>query len=66
MKDIDCMLIEHECCKLMLLYCRHTDHVAPTEFANLFTEDAHYNPAAHPEMNGRDEIFMGKVGARIL
>ena len=57
MNDIDRMLIEHECCKLMLLYCRHTDHLAPTEFANLFTEDAHYNPAAHPEMNGRDEIL---------
>jgi len=34
MNDIDRMLIEHECCKLMLLYCRHTDHLAPTEFEN--------------------------------
>ena len=54
MNDIDRMLIDYECCKLMLLYCRHTDHLAPTEFANFFTEDAHYNPVAHPEMNGRD------------
>ena len=34
MNDIDRMLIEHECCKLMLLYCRHTDHLAPMEFAS--------------------------------
>ncbi len=57
MNDVDRMLIEHECCKLMLQYCEYVDHLAPTEFANLFTRDAYYNPAAHPEMNSRDEIL---------
>lgn len=57
MNDMDRMLIEHECCKLMLNYCQHVDHLAPNAFANLFNDDALYNPAAHPEMNGRAEIL---------
>ena len=57
MNDTDRMLIEHECRKLMLLYCRHVAHLAPEAFAALFTEDAYYNTAAHPEMNGRAEIL---------
>jgi hypothetical protein len=57
MNDIDRMLIEHECRKLMLLYCQHVDHLDPEAFSNLFAEDAYYNPAAHPEMNGRSEIL---------
>ena len=57
MNDLTRMLIEHECRRLMLLYCQHVDHLAPEAFANLFTEDAYYNPAAHPEMNGQAEIL---------
>ena len=57
MNDMDRMLIEHECRKLMLNYCQHVDHLAPNAFANLFTDDALYNPTAHPEMNGRAEIL---------
>ena len=57
MDDITRMLIEHECRRLMLLYCQHVDHLAPEAFANLFTEDAYYNPAAHPEMTGQAEIL---------
>ena len=57
MNDMDRMLIEHECRKLMLNYCQHVDHLAPNAFANLFAEDAFYNPAANPEMNGRAEIL---------
>lgn len=57
MNDIDRMLIEHECRKLMLLYCQYVDHLEPEKFANVFTKDAFYNPAAHPEMNGREEIL---------
>lgn len=57
MTPMDRMLIEHECRRLMLLYCQHVDHLAPEAFANLFTENAYYNPAAHPEMNGRAEIL---------
>ena len=41
MNDMDRMLIEHECCKLMLNYCQHVDHLAPNAFANLFTDDAY-------------------------
>ncbi len=57
MNDMTRMLIEHECRRLMLLYCQHVDHLAPEAFANLFTEDAYYNPAAHPEMTGQAEIL---------
>ena len=51
------MLIEHECQKLMLLYCQYVDHLSPKAFAELFTGDANYNPAAHPKMHGRKEIL---------
>jgi len=57
MDAMERMLIEHECRKLMLLYCQHADHLNPEAFAALFSEDAYYNPAAHPEMNGRAEIL---------
>lgn len=57
MNPMDRMLIEHECQRLMSSYCLHVDHLNPEAFANLFTEDAYYNPAAHPEMNGRGEIL---------
>ena len=57
MNDMTRMLIEHECRRLMLLYCQHVDHLAPEAVANLFTEDAYYNPAAHPEMTGQAEIL---------
>ena len=50
--------IEHTCQRLMALYCRHLDHLDPEAFANLYTEDAIYKPAAEPEpIVGRPAIL---------
>ena len=48
MDDLSRLLVEHECQKLMSLYCRHLDHQDPESFADLFTPDAVYQPAAAP------------------
>lgn len=58
MDDVDRMLIEHECRKLMILYCHHLDHSSPEGFAGIYTEDAMYKPAALPEpIHGRPAIL---------
>lgn len=58
MNDLDRMFIEHECGKLMTLYCQHLDHADAEGFASIYTEDAMYKPAAMPEpMHGRDRIL---------
>lgn len=58
MDDLQRMLIEHECQKLMSLYCRHIDDLDTEAFANLYTEDAVYKPAAAPEpLIGRATIL---------
>ena len=46
MNDMTRMLIEHECRRLMLLYCQHVDHLAPEAFANLFTDCVLYTSGA--------------------
>jgi hypothetical protein len=52
------LVIENECRKLSLLYCRHLDHLDPSAFADLYAEDAVYKPAAVAEpIRGRSAIF---------
>jgi SnoaL-like protein len=58
MNDVERMLIEHECSKLMTLYCQHLDHEDAEGFAGIYAEDAMYKPAALPEpMYGRQAIL---------
>lgn len=58
MDDIQRMLIENECRKLTVLYCRHLDHLDPEAFADLYTEDAIYKPAVEPvPIVGRTNIL---------
>lgn len=58
MQDLERMLIEHECRKLMIRYCHHLDHEEPEGFASIYVEDATYKPAALPEpMHGRQAIL---------
>jgi hypothetical protein len=57
MNDLERMLIEHECSKLMTLYCHYLDHPDADGFAGIYTEDGMYKPAALPEpMYGREAI----------
>ncbi|MBC9226488.1 hypothetical protein GL325_09155 [Aeromicrobium sp. 636] len=57
MNDLDRLCIEHECTKLMTLYCLHLDHPDADGFAGIFTQDALYKPAARPEpVRGRYAI----------
>lgn len=58
MDDLNRMLIEHECRKLMILYCNHLDHSDPESFAGIYAEDAMYKPAALPDpIHGRPAIL---------
>jgi hypothetical protein len=57
MDDLQRMLIEHACQRLMSLYCTHLDYPNPDAFAGLYAEDAMYKPAARPEpVYGRQAI----------
>lgn len=57
MNNLERMLVEHECGKLMNLYCHYLDHPDPDGFAGIYTEDGMYKPAALPEpMYGRAAI----------
>jgi len=57
MDSIDRVVIEHDCIKLMSLYCHYLDHPDPDGFAGIYTEDAMYKPAARPEpVYGRTAI----------
>ncbi|MBN9675680.1 nuclear transport factor 2 family protein [Salipiger bermudensis] len=57
MDPVQRMLIEHECAKLTVLYCRHLDHLDPDAFAAIYTEDAVYKPAVEPvPIEGRAAI----------
>ena len=48
MDELQRIVIEHECRKLMSLYCHHIDHQDAEGFAGLYAEDAYYKPAAAP------------------
>lgn len=49
MDELSRIVTEHECQKLMSLYCKHLDLQDAEAFAGLYTEDAVYKPAAAPE-----------------
>jgi ketosteroid isomerase-like protein len=52
------MMIENECRKLTVLYCRHLDRHDAEGFAGLYTEDAEYKPAVEPvPIVGRPRIL---------
>lgn len=58
MNHLERMFIEHECAKLMSLYCHYLDHADPQGFASIYTSDAMYKPAAMAEpMYGRETIL---------
>lgn len=51
------MLIEHQCQRLMSLYCTYLDNPDADGFAGLWAEDGMYKPAINPEpMYGRTTI----------
>jgi hypothetical protein len=57
MNDLERMLAEHQCSKLMTLYCHYLDHPDPDGFAGIWAEDGMYKPAALREpMYGRQAI----------
>lgn len=58
MNDIDRMLIERACERLIQQYCHWTDHGVAARVADLFTEDAVWTSATNT-MNGRDKIRRG-------
>jgi len=58
MQDTQRLIIENECRKLTILYCQHLDELNPEAFANIYTEDALYKPAAEPiPIIGRERIL---------
>jgi ketosteroid isomerase-like protein len=58
MTDLDRMLIERACERLVQLYCHWTDHGQAARVAELFTEDAVW-ASADNTMTGREKILKG-------
>jgi ketosteroid isomerase-like protein len=58
LSDIDRLLIERACDRLVQEYCHWTDHGEAARVADLFTEDAVWTSADNT-MSGRDAIRRG-------
>jgi hypothetical protein len=58
MTDLEKLLIERECERLIYLYCHWTDHGEAARVADLFTEDGVWI-SADRTMNGRSAILTG-------
>jgi|GEM_PF-251659 len=58
MTDLDKLLTERECERLIQLYCHWTDHGEAARVADLFTEDGVW-ASADNTMNGRESIRRG-------
>ncbi|NKQ55511.1 nuclear transport factor 2 family protein [Amycolatopsis sp. K13G38] len=58
MEDLQRLVIEHGCQKLMARYCLHLDHLELDQFAGLWAPDGIYKPAAASEpIVGRTAIL---------
>lgn len=58
MNDVDRMLIERACERLVIDYCHLTDHGQAAKVADLFAEDGVWTAGDSP-MSGRDRILRG-------
>lgn len=62
MDDLQRMLIERECERLVVQYCHHLDHHEPAAAAELFTDQCVWSAPGH-RMVGRAEVAAGLAGA---
>jgi len=58
MEDIERLLIERSCERLMVEYCHLVDHGQAERIADLFTEDGVWK-SPEVEMNGREQLRKG-------
>ena len=58
MEDLERLLIERECERLVVKYCHYVDHGEASRIADLFTEDGVWH-SAEATMNGVEEIRKG-------
>jgi hypothetical protein len=58
MEDIERMLIERECERLVVTYCHYVDHGVASRIADLFTDDGVWT-APGVRMEGREQLLAG-------